>query len=86
MEDFQIKAADEMLARIEQPKPVLTQANGRPVFKDDIEWVMWLEANPEQITEQDRAALSERLEKASFRQLLAMEEIDPTRIVGRKAA
>lgn len=86
MEDFQIKAANEMLARLEQPKPVLTQANGRPVFKDDIEWVQWLEANPEQITEQDRAVLSERLEKASFRHLLAMEEIDPTRIVGRKAA
>ena len=86
MEDFQIKAADEMLARFEQPKPVLKQANGRPVFKDDIEWVMWLSLNPEQITEQDRAVLSERLEKASFRQLLAMEEIDPTRIVGRKAA
>ncbi|WP_168184939.1 Mu transposase C-terminal domain-containing protein [Thalassospira sp. MCCC 1A01428] len=32
MEDFQIKAADDMLARLEQPKPVLTQANGRPDF------------------------------------------------------
>ncbi len=86
MEDFQIKAADEMLARLEQPKPVLTQANGRPVFKDDIEWVLWLDANPDQITTQDRAVLSERLEKAFFRQLLAMEGIDPTQIVGRKAA
>jgi putative transposase len=86
MEDFQIAAADEMLARLEQPKPVLTQANGRPVFKDDIEWVLWLQANPDQITTQDRAVLNERLERASFRQLLAMEEIDPTRIVGRKAA
>ncbi|WP_168184940.1 hypothetical protein [Thalassospira sp. MCCC 1A01428] len=46
----------------------------------------WLCANPEHITEQDRVVLNERLEKASFRQLLAMEEIDPTRIVGRKAA
>ncbi|WP_165791771.1 Mu transposase C-terminal domain-containing protein [Thalassospira marina] len=86
MEDFQIAAADQMLARLEQPKPVLTQANGRPVFKDDIEWVTWLCANPEQITEQDRAVLNERLEKASFRQLLAMEEIDPTRITRQRAA
>jgi len=86
MEDFQIAAADEMLARIERPKPVLTQANGRPVFKDDIEWVQWLDANPDQITTQDRAVLNERLERASFRQLLTMEEIDPTRIVRRKAA
>jgi len=50
--------------------------NGRPAFADDKSCALWLAANPEEITSEDRSWLRDVLKNRAFRMLLQAASVD----------
>ena len=70
----QLAASDAQLARLELPAPAAAPPDGRPFFRSDDEYVAWIKANPEKLTDDDRAWLAERSQSWNFRVLHGLEE------------
>ncbi len=54
-----------------------TDAAGRPAFRTDHDMAAWLLEHPEQVTDNDRALMRDRLGNWTFKQLLIGRGIDP---------
>lgn len=66
--------ADAPLVMPEEPAEVVAftpkaTGTGRPAFRSDQELAAWLVANPDRITDRDRALMGERLRSWTFREL-----------------
>lgn len=68
----EIASAELMIRRFEPVEPVAPKPvseEGRPIFRDEQEWVAWVRANPDKATDIDRKLLATRMKSQSFRQL-----------------
>ncbi len=69
--------ADAMLARMENASAPALATNGRPIFRDDLEWVRWMIGHTGQVTSHDRKQLATMMNQRTFRQMLELEGLDP---------
>lgn len=74
------EAADliEVMAQPEAPEPQQFNADGRPLFSDDIPWVRWLLENPGRMTAQDAEGLRTLMQSPSFQLELEMNGVATT--------
>jgi putative transposase len=68
--------AGEALARLAIVAPDPATWNGRPIFQSDAEYLAWMKANPEAVTADDQAWLTERLQSRSWRMLHGFEDVN----------
>lgn len=71
-------ALDRLLSTGGEAPTVIDGEHGRPLFPEEIDWVRWLLANPQEATREDGVLLRDRLGSSTFRTLLDCEGVAAT--------